>query len=127
LPLNGLTAILLIATGLTFAIWICLALPVFVLLLPFLPYTIFQLGVLPFVLLVVVPNYILLPILKKCFGIKVDGIDGKFTLKIASAQLFCTVAGATRFVAFYDDSSTYQALLTELLSHPGPELREAGL
>ena len=62
LPLNGLTAILLVATGLTFAIWLCLAAPVLVLLLPFLPYTLFQLFVLPFVLLVVVPNCILLPI-----------------------------------------------------------------
>ena len=117
LELNNLTALLMVCSAFLFLLWALGSLPVLLLLLAFPISTSLYFAVFPVSALVLFPQVI--DWIEHRLGDKYEGASQAFTLKIASALLFCASASATQFVPLYSGDVGYGELLQESLSEMG--------
>jgi hypothetical protein len=114
---NYLTFILMAVCTALVLVWFVTALPEFLLLVAFLPTTIFYFVIQPVGIMVLLPQFVdwswemlggMIPSLK---DVKSEGVSGSFTIKIAAAQGFCSAADSIKYLHVYGQTGSYSTIV----------------
>jgi hypothetical protein len=116
---NYLTLGLMAACAGLFVVWFAIALPELLLLVAFMPSTLYYFVVQPVAIMVLLPALVdwvwkmLSSRIESLKDIKTEGVSGAFTIKIAAAQGLCSAAEAVKFLHMYENQGSYSTMVRE--------------